>query len=155
MCDRICGWDFSHVAARVHEEEIVVFNSVIPVGVSCVGSLMVHLSLFCDSVKAFIASRCQEFQEISCEISSENYINKIDFSDFSDYCLYVKILVITCSAMCWSPKWCWILQDYCFLNRQMIKFFKKCHWHADSHLFSVLLCKRVMHAKIVSDEMFL
>lgn len=63
--------------------------------------------------------------------------------------------MITCSAMCWSPKRCWILQDYCFLNRQMIKFFKKCHWHADNHLFSVLLCKRVMHAKIVSDEMFL
>lgn len=31
MCDRTCDWDFSHVAAGVHEEEIVVINSMVPV----------------------------------------------------------------------------------------------------------------------------
>lgn len=85
-----------------------------------------------------------------------NCMRFLRFLFFSpNYCLYVKILVITRCTMCWSPKQRWILQDYCFLNRQMIKFFKKCHWHADNHLFLVLLYKRVMHAKIVSDEMFL
>lgn len=52
----------SHVAAGDHEEEIVVVNSVVPVWeVSCVGSLMVHLSLFCVSVKALIESRQKGF----------------------------------------------------------------------------------------------
>lgn len=73
----------------------------------------------------------------------------------SDYYFYVKILMIICSIICWSPIHCWILQDYCFLNRQMIKFFKKYHWHADNHLFSVLPYEKVMHPKIVSDDMLL
>lgn len=72
----------------------------------------------------------------------------------SDYYLYFKRFII-CSIIYWSPTQCQILQDYCFLNSQEIKIFKKCHWHADNHLFSVLLYKRVMHPEIASDEILL